>query len=670
MSSKSSFSANSVSTNSSLANVAMEKTCHFHQSRGSFENLYVDDSVIREPPPALPEIFGKGKRKSSTKVKGKSKPVGPLVIKLPQESANKKLSAMKKSKKQTNAPSSSGSSEATQRPVTRSHTRANADSSTDDTSDASSLSKEMQSFARSPEAHVPPGLPVTPVNYKKRTRDQISSPTHDITTLTSAKKIKLTHTQSSDPTSGPETAHDAQAVPNPIKRSRKPSVKAQSAAAANNSTITTACASTNTAAAKKQPQPTVPRGFKGTPSGHGYSLNKPENGQLDAPWQCGFAKCASGMTWLARNKGTDGQPVGRKVISNFFGRNKTSTKLIPDDVWHWMCRKHYQRDKYHSDNDAGKNTATWTADVISDQLTRLKLWRPDATFSVRIMSAGQKRLNQWYATCRKHNGDKDAALAATPTPTSKTATPEQNFPVQLLEHFDNTYVGEKKSYDHLEQIVEWVRQQVNANQASVMCPVEFLLDEEAEGETVKSTTHNYQMWECVKGSTTFDPAQTYEPGQLRKSIETAPTDSAANAAAAAAPTTALTNLGGGSAAVKSESESPVSSPSPSPSQVRSPPPLKWYAATSRGRPLSSTFGAMPGRGPQPASLAGSSHLAGTKRRAGELDSSDDEAESAAAAADVETPAKKPRVKALLPGVGGKPEPEPISKGKGKGRARA
>ncbi|EED20385.1 hypothetical pathogenicity factor [Talaromyces stipitatus ATCC 10500] len=36
----------------------------------------------------------------------------------------------------------------------------------------------------------------------------------------------------------------------------------------------------------------------------------------------------------------------RKVVSHIFGRNKKPTQNIPDELWIWYCRKHYQRCKY------------------------------------------------------------------------------------------------------------------------------------------------------------------------------------------------------------------------------------------------------------------------------------------------------------------------------------
>lgn len=40
----------------------------------------------------------------------------------------------------------------------------------------------------------------------------------------------------------------------------------------------------------------------------------------------------------------------RKIVSHIFGRNKKPTQNIPDELWIWYCRKHYQRSKYTCSN--------------------------------------------------------------------------------------------------------------------------------------------------------------------------------------------------------------------------------------------------------------------------------------------------------------------------------
>lgn len=60
----------------------------------------------------------------------------------------------------------------------------------------------------------------------------------------------------------------------------------------------------------------------------------------------------------------------RKAVSHFFGRNKTCTLEIPNEVWVWYCRKHYQRTRYRHGPGYGKTQAI----LVKDQMTKLQVW--------------------------------------------------------------------------------------------------------------------------------------------------------------------------------------------------------------------------------------------------------------------------------------------------------
>ncbi|KAK0754639.1 hypothetical protein B0T18DRAFT_386482 [Schizothecium vesticola] len=60
----------------------------------------------------------------------------------------------------------------------------------------------------------------------------------------------------------------------------------------------------------------------------------------------------------------------RKIVSHLFGRNKAATKLIDDHVWVMMCRKHYQRTKYRSD----ETFPHIQAELCELDLFKIKIW--------------------------------------------------------------------------------------------------------------------------------------------------------------------------------------------------------------------------------------------------------------------------------------------------------
>ncbi|KAK4104618.1 hypothetical protein N658DRAFT_183866 [Parathielavia hyrcaniae] len=60
----------------------------------------------------------------------------------------------------------------------------------------------------------------------------------------------------------------------------------------------------------------------------------------------------------------------RKSMSHIFGRNKNCTRSIPDHVWMWVCRKHYQRARYRNTHEFNKKLIR----MVELQILRLEAW--------------------------------------------------------------------------------------------------------------------------------------------------------------------------------------------------------------------------------------------------------------------------------------------------------
>lgn len=68
------------------------------------------------------------------------------------------------------------------------------------------------------------------------------------------------------------------------------------------------------------------------------------------------------------NCDTGAQP--RKVITHFFGRNKSCTMMIPPEVWVHYCRKHYQRVRYRNFD----SFPLVQIDLVRTQVERIDAW--------------------------------------------------------------------------------------------------------------------------------------------------------------------------------------------------------------------------------------------------------------------------------------------------------
>ncbi|OJD14673.1 hypothetical protein AJ78_04996 [Emergomyces pasteurianus Ep9510] len=85
----------------------------------------------------------------------------------------------------------------------------------------------------------------------------------------------------------------------------------------------------------------------------------------------------------------------RKVISHIFGRNKKCTVGIPEYVWIYYCRKHYQRARYR--------TAEWPfrqCDLAIDTLRNMRSWGGVESFNLQL-----RRRETWRTTRRAEDND-------------------------------------------------------------------------------------------------------------------------------------------------------------------------------------------------------------------------------------------------------------------------
>ncbi|RPA81071.1 hypothetical protein BJ508DRAFT_116372 [Ascobolus immersus RN42] len=75
----------------------------------------------------------------------------------------------------------------------------------------------------------------------------------------------------------------------------------------------------------------------------------------------------------------------RKVVSHVFGRNKAETRAIPQNVWVYYCRKHYQRSRYRNPN----GFAVLQCELVRRQIDRLITWGGVENWSVKVRKGGK-----------------------------------------------------------------------------------------------------------------------------------------------------------------------------------------------------------------------------------------------------------------------------------------
>ena len=149
----------------------------------------------------------------------------------------------------------------------------------------------------------------------------------------------------------------------------------------------------------------------------------------------------------------------RKVVSQYFGRNKRCTQLLADDLWLVWCRKHYQQRRYNLQQEG-----VWhlkKLELVRHQIERFKDIKEIAGWDIALHKTEQIRL------------DKENAAAAIPG-AKPPASP-------VWERFLEPYLGFNKSFAELDVVLRVIEAEFQTtafvernNKAKEMPAIEFL----------------------------------------------------------------------------------------------------------------------------------------------------------------------------------------------------
>jgi hypothetical protein len=131
----------------------------------------------------------------------------------------------------------------------------------------------------------------------------------------------------------------------------------------------------------------------------------------------------------------------RKVVSNYFGRNKKETLAIPDDMWPKFCRRHYQRARYRQSEMVFVRTQM---DLVRQTIQNMRSWGGIDHFAITLRKQALDQLNdlKMYASVRAN-----AIALGQPIPTP---------PPSCKEEWLEPYLGEHKSFDQVLAFVDMV----------------------------------------------------------------------------------------------------------------------------------------------------------------------------------------------------------------------
>ena len=129
----------------------------------------------------------------------------------------------------------------------------------------------------------------------------------------------------------------------------------------------------------------------------------------------------------------------RKVVSHIFGRNKACTLALPQDLWIFWCRKHYQRMKYRAEDNA--NWHLRQMDLVRDQLQIFEDWGEVRSWIIALRKAEHIALS-------KEN--KEAKM-------SKDGVTNTNKANACWERFLVPYLGANKTFADIWEVLDVIQ---------------------------------------------------------------------------------------------------------------------------------------------------------------------------------------------------------------------
>ncbi|KAF2130274.1 hypothetical protein P153DRAFT_395706 [Dothidotthia symphoricarpi CBS 119687] len=202
--------------------------------------------------------------------------------------------------------------------------------------------------------------------------------------------------------------------------------------------------------------------------------------------------------------------LARKVISDYFGRNKACTRFLGE--WPLFCRKHYQRATY--------NKALWQIrkiNLILRQFDIIEKDFPGTTYDIGLKKAEEARLNDYSRKVSSGVTEQDAMAAVAPTS-------GKNFeaPIMVLRELDQ-YLGKNKNIDEVKEVVNVILQMLQEKDTEQVPSIEFLPVLPGKTSSPKKSTAKSRSAKSspVKSPFKSTPSRTSSKGAVKKTTQQA-----------------------------------------------------------------------------------------------------------------------------------------------------
>ncbi|QGA15736.1 hypothetical protein EYB26_003396 [Talaromyces marneffei] len=167
--------------------------------------------------------------------------------------------------------------------------------------------------------------------------------------------------------------------------------------------------------------PTVGGSMKHVAAQNGTTVASEDKKESESPkviHLCQYTDMENNV-WGPCNENPNPEDINaRKIVSHIFGRNKKPTQNIPDELWIWYCRKHYQRSKYTCSNQWPQKQV----DLVRLALDNFEKWGEILYWNVVLRKREQDRQERTRRSASSMDSPTSEYFYFATSPRRRTAT--------------------------------------------------------------------------------------------------------------------------------------------------------------------------------------------------------------------------------------------------------
>jgi hypothetical protein len=156
--------------------------------------------------------------------------------------------------------------------------------------------------------------------------------------------------------------------------------------------------------------------------------------------------------------------------------------------------------------------------LIRDQVKCLKIWRPEATFTIQLQAAAEQRYREYCVALERLGGDRAVAEASVTRPGRQSRKKDQliedrgqTLRMSHAKYIKENLTGANTSYADIESVLDWMQGEVDDGQMLHLAAIEFLIHPQRDDEPFIDPEQNSAIFTAQRRAALPTGRQEIEP---------------------------------------------------------------------------------------------------------------------------------------------------------------